>query len=469
MDNNPRARYEPSPEKLEPSAINVSIYLFNFILFLKQQHICLKNKNNIYPKEINEINKKNLSPLKKKQSQVVYLKNISQNNQENIENNKENLNIINLNNQNQHKNQTQKVSMEIEPNLSNELKVSSSTNYSNNTQFSIESNNLNISNNSNLLFYPEKNTANNFSKNLHHIAIISSRHETNNMHDTKKSLFSPEKNEKKLFEYNFNSSEESLLFAGEYLNEIYTNLLIDEKELGLKPKLGYMNVQRDINEQMRAILIDWLIEVHYRFRLRSETLFQTVWIIDTYLSLNQITRAKLQLLGIASLLISCKSQEIYYPPLKEFIDITDGAYVKSELLEMENYVLKVLNFNIVSPTSNDFYNIIAKAFNFDKKQFYLGKYFLESALIDYQMIRYSSSVLAVSCAYIVMKFFGISNYKTLYSNDVVKENCPQKIIKEAAREICYLVKNLSQSTLKAVKDKYSLSQFLNVAQYCEQK
>ena len=359
--------------------------------------------------------------------------------------------------------------MEIEPNLSNELKVSSSTNYSNNTQFSIESNNLNISNNSNLLFYPEKNTANNFSKNLHHIAIISSRHETNNVHNANNSLFSPEKNEKKLFDYNFNSSEESLLFAGEYLNEIYTNLLIDEKELGLKPKLGYMNVQRDINEQMRAILIDWLIEVHYRFRLRSETLFQTVWIIDTYLSFNQITRAKLQLLGIASLLISCKSQEIYYPPLKEFIDITDGAYVKNELLEMENYVLKVLNFNIVSPTSNDFYNIIAKAFNFDKKQFYLGKYFLESALIDYQMIRYSSSVLAVSCAYIVMKFFGISNYKTLYSNDVVKENCPQKIIKEAAREICYLVKNLSQSTLKAVKDKYSLSQFLNVAQYCEQK
>ncbi len=389
---------------------------------------------------------------------------MSQNNQENIENNKENLNLINL-----HKNETQKISMEIEPNLSNELKVSSSTNYSNNTQFSIESNSLNISNNSNLLFYPEKNTTNNQSKNLHHIAIISSRHETNKVHNANNSLFSQEKKEKQLFDYNFNSSEEVLLFTGEYLNEIYTNLLIDEKELVLKPKLGYMNVQSDINEQMRAILIDWLIEVHYRFRLRSETLFQTVWIIDTYLSLKQITRAKLQLLGIASLLISCKSQEIYYPPLKEFIDITDGAYVKNELLDMENYVLKILNFNIVSPTSNDFYNIIAKAFNFDKKQFYLGKYFLESALIDYQMIRYSSSVLAVSCAYIVMKFFGINNYKALYSDDVVKENCPQKIIKDAAREICFLVKNLSQSTLKAVKDKYSLSQFLNVAQYCEQK
>lgn len=55
----------------------------------------------------------------------------------------------------------------------------------------------------------------------------------------------------------------------------------------------------------------------------------------------------------------------------------------------------------------------------------------------------------------------------LFKN-VVKEEIPQKVIKEAAREICHLVKNLSNSTLKAVKDKYSLPQFLNVAQYCEQ-
>ena len=85
------------------------------------------------------------------------------------------------------------------------------------------------------------------------------------------------------------------------------------------------------------------------------------------------------------------------------------------------------------------------------------------------MIKYSSSVIGVSCAYIVMKFFGIDNYKILYKNEVVKESCPQKVIKEAARDICFLVKNLSQSTLKAVKDKYSLNYFLNVVQYCEQK
>ena len=330
---------------------------------------------------------------------------------------------------------------------SNELIASTSTKYSNNiSKISLESNNTNqITYGTKLVFYPVKNSFNNF-------------HNNNNFN------ISPQK----IFEYNFSSNCEYISYTGEYLDEIYNNLLSDEKKLKFFPKMGYMSWQEDINEQMRAILIDWLVEVHYRFRLKSETLFQTVWIIDTYLSLIQITRAKLQLLGIASLLISCKSNEIYYPQLNEFTDITDGAYVKSELINMEKKVLKILDFNIIAPTPNDFYNIIAKAFCFDQRQFYLGKYFLESALIDYRMLKYTPSVIASSCAYIVMKFFGIDNYKILYKSEVVNDVCPQKAIKEAARDICSLVKNLSQSSLKAVKDKYSLNQFYNVAQFCEQ-
>ena len=376
--------------------------------------------------------------------------------------NKENININIIHTQNKITVNSEENKMEIEPQNSNDLIASNSTKYSNNTKLSIESTNQ-ISHNTNLIFYPSSQKYLNCSNNEQKNTINSNKYINNNIN------YDELIPEKKLFDYVFSSNEEKVSFAGEYLDEIYSNLLSDEKEMKYSPKIGYMEIQNDINEQMRAILIDWLVEVHYRFRLKSETLFQTVWIIDTYLSLFQITRAKLQLLGIASLLISCKSQEIYYPQLNEFIDITDGAYVKNELIEMEKKVLKVLNFNIVAPTANDFYNIITKAFGFDQKQFYLGKYFLESSLIDYRMIKYSSSVIGVSCAYIVMKFFGIDNYKILYRNEVVNEICPQKIIKEAARDICFLVKNLSQSTLKAVKDKYSLNHFLNVVQYCEQK
>ena len=400
---------------------------------------------------IQEKNGKNMSPTKKPQIKSICSNNI------NISQNNQKLTTESKNSK-----------MEIEVASSNQLYGSLSTQDSNNIKSSLDSKNLNICN-TNLIFFPKSNN------NLNEIQVQSQIVIPNQIQnktqiqipfliDNKK-----EEKNKEIFKFNFSNNEENMSYSGEYLNEIYSNLLMGEKELNYKPKIGYMKSQNDINEQMRAILIDWLIEVHYRFRLKSETLYQTVWIIDTYLSMFPIIRARLQLLGIASLLISCKSQEIYYPQLNELIDITDGAYIKEELIEMETHILKILNFNIVSPTSNDFFNIIAKAFNFDNRQYFLGKYFLESSLIDYQMIKYSSSVIAASCAYIVMKFFGINNYKYLYSNDVIKENCPQKAIKEAAREICFLVKNLSQSTLKAVKDKYSLPQFLNVAQYCDQK
>ena len=407
-------------------------------------------------KNIKNIN--NLSPPRKHKNPKDTSKNIGEKKQKKL---------------NQNISQSQEAKMEIEDMIQGDLIGSLSTRASNNICSSLDSNanlkNLNCANSNNLntgtkniFFYQEQNN-NNQNNNpqpptptLAPLPIPKQPAKQNK--ETQK--------EKEIFKFNFSSSEDYILHSGEYLNEIYSNLLLDEKNL--VPLYGYIQNQHDINEQMRAILIDWLVEVHYKFHLRDETLYQTVFIIDSYLSAFPILRAKLQLLGVAALFISCKQQEIYYPQIYELIDITDGAYVKEELVEMENHILKILKFNIVSPTAIEFYNIISKAFNFDTKQYFLGKYFMESSLIDYQMIKYSASVIGVSCAYVVMKFCGINNYKCLYSKNVVKEEIPQKVIKEAAREICHLVKNLSNSTLKAVKDKYSLPQFLNVAQYCEQ-
>ena len=61
----------------------------------------------------------------------------------------------------------------------------------------------------------------------------------------------------------------------EYLMEMYQNLLSEESNI--KSLFGYMKNQPDINEKMRAMLIDWIIDVHFKFKLKSETLFLTVW------------------------------------------------------------------------------------------------------------------------------------------------------------------------------------------------
>ena len=264
------------------------------------------------------------------------------------------------------------------------------------------------------------------------------------------------------------SKVESNLYVVEFFEEILYNQFLEENNLKIKPIYGYMKNQNSIKIQMRAILIDWLIEVQYKENFRTETLYQSIWIIDSYLSLEKIEMSKLQLLGITALLISCKFNEIYYPKLEEFIRITDNSYKLSELLEMEKEVLKVLEFEIISPTSIQFYQLISKMFNFNEEQDYFGKFFLESSLIDYDMISFSPSIIAISCAYIVMKYFKVKNYKYLYHiNPFIDYKLMKNLVKESARNLCFLVKNLSKSNLRSVFLKYSSEQFLGVSKYCE--
>merc|ERR1719265_600698 len=116
------------------------------------------------------------------------------------------------------------------------------------------------------------------------------------------------------------------------------------------PRPDYMEKQVDINHRMRAILVDWLVEVHLKYKLKQETLFLTVNIMDRFLEKRRIPRKKLQLVGVTGMLIAAKFEEIYPPEVKDFVYITDKAYTKEEILNMEVSMLTVLEFTINCPT-----------------------------------------------------------------------------------------------------------------------
>lgn len=82
---------------------------------------------------------------------------------------------------------------------------------------------------------------------------------------------------------------------------------------------------------MRAILVDWIIEVHLKFKLLPETLFITINLIDRYLSIVSIKRNSLQLVGVTAMFIASKYEEIYAPEVRDFVYITDNAYSKTEI------------------------------------------------------------------------------------------------------------------------------------------
>lgn len=138
----------------------------------------------------------------------------------------------------------------------------------------------------------------------------------------------------------------------DYHEDIHTYLR--ETEIKCKPKVGYMKKQPDINNSMRAILVDWLVEVGEEYKLQNETLHLAVNYIDRFLSSMSVLRGKLQLVGTAAMLLASKFEEIYPPEVAEFVYITDDTYTKKQVLRMEHLVLKVLSFDLAAPTVNQF-------------------------------------------------------------------------------------------------------------------
>ncbi len=67
-----------------------------------------------------------------------------------------------------------------------------------------------------------------------------------------------------------------------------------------------MGRQPHINKNMRATLVDWMVEVQENFELNHETLYLAVKLVDMYLEKVKVHRQSLQLVGAAALFLSCK-------------------------------------------------------------------------------------------------------------------------------------------------------------------
>jgi Cyclin, N-terminal domain len=114
-----------------------------------------------------------------------------------------------------------------------------------------------------------------------------------------------------------------------YVQDMYCHFREKEATTSVRPL--YMENQPHINERMRSILVDWLVEVHLKFKLVPETLYLTINLIDRYLTKREVSRPKLQLVGVTSLLIASKYEEIYPPELRDLVYICDRAYSKNEV------------------------------------------------------------------------------------------------------------------------------------------
>lgn len=186
------------------------------------------------------------------------------------------------------------------------------------------------------------------------------------------------------------------LAAVEYVEDIYKFYKLIESESQVH---DYMDSQAEINEKMRAILVDWLIEVHHKFELMPETLYLTINIVDRFLSIKTVPRRELQLVGISAMLMASKYEEIWAPEVNDFVCISDRAYTHQQILMMEKAILGKLEWTLTVPTPYVFLVRFVKASIPDTQMEHMVYFFAELGLTNYVTMMYCPSMLAASAVY----------------------------------------------------------------------
>ncbi|TKA76458.1 hypothetical protein B0A55_06109 [Friedmanniomyces simplex] len=180
--------------------------------------------------------------------------------------------------------------------------------------------------------------------------------------------------------------------VAEYGEEIFGYMR--ELENRMAPNPRYMDQQTEIQWSMRAVLMDWVIQVHQRFNLLPETLFLTVNYIDRFLSCKIVSLGKLQLVGATAIFVAAKYEEVQCPTIGEIIYMVDGGYNADELLKAERFMLSMLQFELGWPGPMSFLRRISKADDYDLETRTLAKYFLEVTVMDERFVGCTPSFLA---------------------------------------------------------------------------
>ncbi|KAF6730614.1 G2/mitotic-specific cyclin-B3 [Oryzias melastigma] len=252
-------------------------------------------------------------------------------------------------------------------------------------------------------------------------------------------------------------SADDCYMCPEYAKEIFDYLREREEKFVLS---NYMLTHTSLNPEMRAILVDWLVEVQENFELYHETLYLAVKMTDHYLSKASIHREMLQLVGSTAMLIASKFEERSPPCVDDFLYICDDAYKREELISMEASILQTLSFDINIPIPYRFLRRYAKCVSASMDTLTLARYYCEMSLMEMDLVSERGSLLASACllmALVTKDLGGWSPILQFHSGYQASEVAP------VVRKLHLMLQAPADDKLRAVRNKYSHKVFFEVA------
>merc|ERR1712064_118259 len=174
----------------------------------------------------------------------------------------------------------------------------------------------------------------------------------------------------------------------------------------------------------RAVLVDWLVEVSVTFNLRMSTLFLSIRLLDSYMTLvkGSVPKRLLQLVGATAMMIASKFEEVTPPDLQDFIYVAADAYTKDQFLRMEAQV---------------------------------AQFFLELTLGEYSMIRHAPSHLACAALLLARRVLKLSPVWPV--STAADMQASEESLHTCVREMDTIWHASKDSSLHAVRKKFKRS------------
>ncbi|XP_047426711.1 G2/mitotic-specific cyclin-B1 [Mugil cephalus] len=249
------------------------------------------------------------------------------------------------------------------------------------------------------------------------------------------------------------------MLCSEYVKDIYKYLRQLEVEQSVRPT--YLQ-GREVTGNMRAILIDWLVQVNLKFRLLQETMYMTVGIIDRFLQDNPVPKKQLQLVGVTAMFLASKYEEMYPPEISDFAYVTDRAYTTAQIRDMEMTILRVLKFRLGRPLPLQFLRRASKIFEVTAEQHTLAKYLLELTMVDYDMVHFPPSMVASAALALTLKILDAGEWDATlqhYMDYTAESLIP--VMAHIAKNVVKVNDGLTKHM--AIKGKYSTSKQMRIA------
>jgi len=141
----------------------------------------------------------------------------------------------------------------------------------------------------------------------------------------------------------------------------------------------------------------------------------TIQLIDRYLQAVDVSKHELQLIGSTALLLSCKYEEMTIPGMNDFVYVSDNAYSKEDMKEMERRMISLLSYELGRPLSLNFLRRYSKIVQATDIEHTIGKYLLDLTFIDHSLSHYLPSYIS-ACASFLSRY--LIAHKRLISSSI---------------------------------------------------